>query len=139
VLNPYTLTIDMLQNEFTSQTVDVTYLSGEETVSTSFTGVPLWQVLSAAQPNFNADVRNDKLGMSIVVTASDGYQAVIAWGEIDPETGAQPILVAYAENGAPIADSQGGIRLIVPGDKRGGRYVSGVVNISLRDAPKPGN
>lgn len=134
VLNPITLNADDLRG-FSPQTVDVTYLSGEETVSTSFTGVPLWQVISAAQPNLNADVRNDRLSLFIVVTASDGYQAVIAWGEIDPEFGAQPILVAYAENDAPIADVQGGIRLVVSGDARGGRYVSGVVNISLRDAP----
>lgn len=135
VLNPLTLTVESLESDFSSQTVDVTFLSGEETVTTQFTGVPLWQVISAAQPNLNADVRNDRISTFIVVTASDGYQAVIAWGEIDPEFGNQPILVAYAEQGEPIADAQGPIRLIVPGDGRGGRYVSGVVNITLRDAP----
>lgn len=135
VLNPLTLTAETLESDFSSQTVDVTYLSGEETVTTQFTGVPLWQVISAAQPNLNADVRNDRISTFIVVTGSDGYQAVIAWGEIDPEFGNQPILLAYAEQGEPIADEQGGLRLVVPGDGRGGRYVSGVMNISLRDAP----
>jgi molybdate transport system substrate-binding protein len=135
VLNPLTMTVDDLKNNFSSQTVDVTYLSGEDTITTSFTGVPLWQVISAAQPNLNTDVRNDRIGMFIVVTGSDGYQAVISWGEIDPEFAGQPILVAYEQEGAPIADDQGPIRLIVPTDARGGRYVSGVVNISLHDAP----
>lgn len=135
VSNPLTLTVDDLRARFSSQTVDVSYLSGEDTISTSFTGVPLWQVISAAQPNLNADVRNDRVSMFIVVTGSDGYQAVIAWGEIDPEYAGQPILVAYEENGAPIGGDQGTIRLVVPSDGRGGRYVSGVVNISLRDAP----
>jgi molybdate transport system substrate-binding protein len=135
VLNPITLTAEDLQNNFSSQTMDVTYLSGEDTVSTSFTGVPLWQVINAAQPNLNADVRNDRISMYIVVTGSDGYQAVISWGELDPEFANQPILLAYAQEGAAIADEQGPIRLIVPTDGRGGRYVSGVVNISLRDAP----
>jgi molybdate transport system substrate-binding protein len=135
VLNPITVTVDDLRNNYSSQTVDVTFLSGEDEVSTSFTGVPLWQVISSAQPNLNADVRNDRISTFIVVTSTDNYQAVIAWGEIDPEFGNQPILVAYEENGEPIADAQGPIRLVVPGDGRGGRYVSGVVNISLRDAP----
>lgn len=135
VFNPLTLTPDSLASDFTSQTVDVTYLSGEDTVTTSFTGVPLWQILSAAQPNLNADVRNDRLSMYVVVTGSDGYQAVIAWGEIDPELGNQPILIAYEEQGEPIADDQGPLRLVVPGDEREDRYVNGVVNISLRDAP----
>lgn len=135
VLNPLTLTVDDLRKSFSSQTIDVTYQSGEDTTSTSFTGVPLWQIISAAQPNLNADVRNDRISTFIVVTASDNYQAVIAWGEIDPEFAGQPILVAYEQEGAPIADEQGPIRLVVPTDARGGRYVSGVVNISLRDAP----
>jgi molybdate transport system substrate-binding protein len=138
VLNPITLTVDDLRNNFSSQTMDVTFLSGQDTVSTTFTGVPLWLIISAAQPNLNADVSNDRLSTFIVVTATDNYQAVIAWGEIDPEFGNQPILVAYEENGTPIADEEGPIRLVVPGDGRGGRYVSGVVNISLRDAPTVG-
>lgn len=134
VLNPLTLTADNLRNNFSAQTVDVTFLSGEETVTTRFTGVPLYQIMSAAQPNFNADVRNDRLSTFIVVSAPDGYQAVIAWGEIDPEFGNQPILVAFEENGEPLEGNT--VRLVVPGDTRGGRYVNGVANISLRDAPR---
>lgn len=138
VLNPISLTVDDLSSRFSSRSLEVSYRSGSETVSTSFTGVPLWQILSAAQPNLNADVRNDRVSTFIVVTASDGYQAVIAWGEIDPEFGDQPVLLAYQENGAPIDDPQGPFRLVVPGDVRDGRNVSGVVNISLRDAPVVG-
>lgn len=135
VLSPLTLTVDDLKSNFSSQTVEVTYLSGDATLATTFTGVPLWQVISAAQPNLNADVRNDRGSMFIVVTSSDSYQAVIAWGEIDPELAGQPILLAYEENGVPLDDAQGGIRLVVPGDRRDSRYVSGVANVSLRDAP----
>ncbi len=136
VLNPLTLTADDLRAGFSAQTVDVTYRAGEDTVSTSFTGVLLWQIISAAQPNFNADISNDKLSAFIVVTASDGYQAVIAWGEIDPEFGNQPVLLAYEQEGAPITDEEGPLRLVVPSDGHGGRYVGGVVSISLRDAPR---
>ncbi|MDX2140964.1 MAG: molybdate ABC transporter substrate-binding protein [Chloroflexota bacterium] len=135
VLNPYQLDAATLPTLFSPRTLDVTYLSGEDTVSTTFTGALLWQIISQAQPNLNADVRNDRVSMFIVVTGSDGYQAVISWAEIDPEFAGQPILLAYKENGAPIADAQGPLRLVVPSDTRGGRYVSGVVNISLRDAP----
>lgn len=63
--------------------------------------------------------------------SGDGYQAVIAWGEIDPDFGNQPILVAYEQDGKPLD----GLQLIVPDDAHGGRYVSGLVNLSLRDAP----
>jgi len=131
VLNPLSLTADAVKANYTSQSIDVTYKSGEDTVKASFTGVKLWDILGAAQPNFNTDVKNDKLGMYIVATGSDGYQAVIAWGEIDPDFGNQNILVAYEQDGKALD----GLRLVVPGDARGGRYVSGLVNLSLRDAP----
>jgi molybdate transport system substrate-binding protein len=135
VLNPLTLTAADLETQYPAQTVEVIYQSGEQTVTATFTGVPLWQLVNAAQPNLNADVRNDALSMYLVVTGSDGYQAVIAWGEIDPAFGGQPVLLAYAQDGAPITDELGPLRLAVPGDARGGRYVRGVVDISLRDAP----
>ncbi len=137
VLNPLTLTVDSLKSDYTSVTEDVTYLSGADTTTTTFTGVPLWEIMSAAEPNFNADVKNDKLSTYIVVTGTDGYQAVIAWGEIDPDFTGEQILVAYEEKGQPLTDAQGPIRLVVPSDKHGGRYVSGVADISLRDAPPP--
>jgi molybdate transport system substrate-binding protein len=138
VYNPLTLTAEDLKNNYPNQTVDVTYLSGEDTVTTSFTGVLLWDILSSAQVNFNADQRNDKLSFYIVASAPDGYQAIISWGEIDPEFGNQPILVAFEEAGQPIHDEIGAIRLVVPGDARGGRYISGLVNLSVRDAPHIG-
>lgn len=137
VLNPLTLTADSLRADFSAQTIDVTYLSGDDTVSTTFTGVLLWDVIGAAQPNFNADVKGDKISMYLVVTGSDGYQAVIAWGEIDPELANQPVLLAFDEQGQPL--DGGSVRLVVPGDGRGSRYVSGVVNVSLRDAPSAQN
>jgi molybdate transport system substrate-binding protein len=133
IFNPLALTVDDLRDNYTAKTMDVTYKSGDDTVSTTYTGALLWDILNNAQANFNADVKNDKLSMFIVATGSDGYQAVIAWGEIDPDFGNQPILIAYDENGAPIAE--GAVRLIVPGDAHGGRYVSSLVNLSLHDAP----
>ncbi|MEP6989181.1 MAG: molybdate ABC transporter substrate-binding protein, partial [Chloroflexota bacterium] len=112
VFNPLSLTADAVKTNYSSQSVDVSYVSGKDTVKASFKGVKLWDILSAAQPNFNADVKNDKLSMYIVATGSDGYQAVIGWGEIDPDFGNQNILVAYEQDGKALD----GLRLIVPGD-----------------------
>mgnify|MGYP000288819885 CR=1 FL=1 len=131
VLNPLALTSDDLRNNYAAYTVDVTYLSGEETVTATFTGALLWDIISAAQVNLNADLRNDQLSMFIVASAPDNYQAVIAWGEIDPEFGNQQILVAYEQDGAPLD----ALRLVVPADARGGRYVNQLVSLEVRDAP----
>lgn len=132
VSNPLTLRADDLRSNYAPHTLEVTYLSGEETVNTAYTGALLWDILSSAQVNFNVDVRNDKSSMYIVATGSDGSQAVVSWGEIDPEYSNQPILVAYEEAGQPMPD---GLQLVVPGDGRGSRYVKELASLSVRDAP----
>ncbi|HEY3682043.1 MAG TPA: hypothetical protein VGL93_03345 [Streptosporangiaceae bacterium] len=53
--------------------------------------------------------------------------AALSWGEIDPDFGATPALLAYTEDHKPLPRP----RLIVPGDLKGGRYVSNVATVSL--------
>lgn len=137
VLNPLKLTANDLKNNYAAQKADVTYLSGTDTTKAAFTGVYLRDILDAAQVNFNPDQKNDTLGMYIVATGSDGYQAIIAIGDIDPNFGNQPILVAYEQDGKPLTDT-GPIRLVVPGDGHGGRYVSNMVSLEVRHGPVVG-
>ncbi len=137
VLNPVKLTADDLKNNYTAQTADVSYISGTDTVKASFTGVYLSDILDAAQVNYNPDQKNDTLSLYIVATGSDGDQAVIAYGDVDPDFGNQLILVAYEQDGKPITDG-GPIRLVVPGDNHGGRYVSNLVSLEVRRGPVVG-
>ncbi|GAB4327168.1 MAG: hypothetical protein Kow00117_14180 [Phototrophicales bacterium] len=115
VLNPLSLTIDQLSTAFIPQTVG------------DFTGVLLWDILNAAQPYFDPTVL-DRLNMFVVITGQNGKQVVIAWAEIDPRHGNQPIVLAYSQNNTILEE---GARLIDPA----GRDVGVVVNINLRDAP----
>ncbi|MCB9449842.1 MAG: molybdate ABC transporter substrate-binding protein [Anaerolineaceae bacterium] len=131
VLNPLSLTANSLRADYATQTVVAAF------TGTPFTGVLLWDVITAAQPNLNADVPDDQLSLFIVVTGADGAQVTFSWGEIDPAYGGQPVIVAYTENGNAITDAQGGMRLVVPNDRQAGRSLRGIVNISLRDAPPP--
>ncbi len=112
------------------QVVTVTFMSGSGAQTRTFTGPLLLDVLNLAQPDFDPAIKGDKLRHYVVATASDGYQAVVAWGEFDPEFGAKKILLAITEDGVSLADA--GPRLVVPGDVRGGRYVSNTVSIRLR-------
>jgi molybdate transport system substrate-binding protein len=117
-----------------AETVQVSYQTSQGTDGGSFTGTRLLNVFDAAGgaklPN---DVNNAKLRVSVMVTATDGYQVAFGWGELDPDFGAAPILLAYTRDGQPMGDKQGMARLVVPGDKRGGRYVAMVKSIELRD------
>jgi hypothetical protein len=119
-----------------ADTVQVSYAAGQGTESGTFTGTRLLNVFDAAGgarlPN---DMNNAKLRTTVMVTAADGYQVAFGWGELDPDFGAAPILLAYARDGQPMGDKQGMARIVVPGDKRGGRYASMVKSIELRSRP----
>lgn len=107
---------------------EATYQSGDSTETHTFEGPLLLDVLDLAGPAFDEGAKNDKLNHAVVVTASDGYVAAVAWGEIDPEFENKEVLLALREDGAPLVD---GPRLTVPGDGRGGRYVSAVVDVTI--------
>lgn len=93
----------------------------------TFEGALLVDVLTAAEPAFDPDRKNDALQHSVLVTATDNYQAIVAWGEIDPEFEGKEVMLAFAQDGQPLARP----RLVVPGDERGGRYVTDVIRVSL--------
>jgi molybdate transport system substrate-binding protein len=131
--NPRSFTMDDLK-QLPAETVDVSFQAGQGTTTASFTGTRLLNVFDAAGgaklPN---DINNAKLRTTVMVTGADGYQVALGWGELDPEFGAAPIMLAYMQDGKPMGDKQGMARLVVPGDKRGGRYVSTVKSIEIRD------
>lgn len=111
------------------QSIIVTYKSGSTSETHTFTGPLLLDVLNAAVPEFDPAVKNDKLGHFVDVTGSDGYEAVVAWGEFDPDFEGKQLLIAITQDGVALGDA--GPRLVVPGDSRGGRYVGDVVTIRL--------
>jgi hypothetical protein len=123
----------------TPYTETVSYLSGMNTVTNTFTGALLWDVLQAAGIVTDPAISNDILRKGVIATGSDGYQAMFALGEISPNFGNVPILVAYDDANGPLTGN-GFARLVVPGDVRGGRYVSNLVSLTVFDAtavPEP--
>lgn len=83
VAEPLTLTVDDLRT-FTVQRQKVHFSSGSGKESYRYQGALLIDVLTSAKPHFDPDVKNDKLRHAVLVGATDGYQAALAWGEIDP-------------------------------------------------------
>jgi hypothetical protein len=74
-----------------------------------------------------------------VAVGSDGYQAIFSGGEINPRFGGKsstPDMVAYADTSGPLTTT-GFARMVVPGDSRGGRYVSNLVELSVGQAVVP--
>ncbi|HTP28920.1 MAG TPA: hypothetical protein VMK12_25080 [Anaeromyxobacteraceae bacterium] len=146
VNTPLNVDLALLQSLRTShETVAFVGGSGLETVT--YIGVALIDLLNVAglAPVSSSDVPNAKnaaLRTYVVVTGSDCYAAVVSLAEILPTFGGQQILVAFAQldkNGhlQELTDpsvGEGMARLVVPGDKAGGRYVSNIVQIKVHNA-----
>lgn len=120
----------------TSRNVSVMFQAGSAMEQHTFTGFLLFDVLNLLKPQFDPDVKNDRLRFYVSATATDDYQAIVAWGELDPGFENKPILLAVTQDGQSLASQ--GLRLVVPDDIRGGRYVSLVETIRLDRARQPG-
>ncbi|MGH3781431.1 MAG: hypothetical protein ACRDRO_12590 [Pseudonocardiaceae bacterium] len=114
-------------------TETVTFRAGNGSQTHTYVGALLIDVLTQAGPLFDANIKNDKLRHYVSVGATDGYRALVAYGEIDPGFENKEVLLATSEDGNPLDTA--GPRLVVPGDISGGRYVSNVNRVFLEKPP----
>jgi DMSO/TMAO reductase YedYZ molybdopterin-dependent catalytic subunit len=111
-------------------TIRVTMRSDKGSLGTHrFTGALLDEVIQAAIPISNTSFKNDALRQFITVSATDGYQVSVSMAEILPQFGHEQVLLAYAQDGKPLARADGAVELIVPGDTLAGRDVRNVNQI----------
>jgi DMSO/TMAO reductase YedYZ molybdopterin-dependent catalytic subunit len=132
VAKPQILDVAALQ-AMPSRTITVTFKAGSSTETHTYVGPRLVDVLAKAGPQFDPTIKNDKLRHFISVGASDGYRALVAYGEIDPNFENKDVLLATSEDGRSLAAD--GPRLVVPGDIAGGRYVTNIVRVFLQKPP----
>lgn len=98
------------------------------TSNTTYTGVLVWDLLKKAEL-IAGDGKNPELRHTLLVTASNGYAVAVALGELDPSYGNKAVLLAYqSTDGSASFDH---LRLLVPGDVRGGRAVRDVATIQV--------
>ena len=111
-------------------TTQVSFLTEHGAEAADYTGATLWSVLQQLHLVTSANPR-DREKLAIVVTGHDGYAVVLAMAEIDPAFESKQILLADEVNGHPMP--AGEIRLVVPGDRHGGRSVRDVARIDIRN------
>jgi DMSO/TMAO reductase YedYZ molybdopterin-dependent catalytic subunit len=73
--------------------------------------------------------KNSYIRHTVLVYGRDGYVAALAEGEFNPAYEGKLVTLAYEVDGKAFKD---GLRLVVPGDKEGGRQVHDVVRIEVR-------
>ncbi len=134
VRNPSTQTLATLQAATPIEQTDL-FQAGSTPQTHTYIGASLWGTLDNAGIIVDPSVDNDILDKYVVATASDGYRVVLSLGELNPNFGARPDLLAYAErvggNVAPLT-ADGVARITAPGDPKGGRYLSNLANLDVR-------
>lgn len=101
----------------------------------SCSGPQLIDVLAAVGTPSGDKLRGKNLGLYVRISAADGYRAVFALAELDPEMrDAVPILTDRCD-GTALDDKDGPFRIVVPDEKRPARWVRQVTSIDVLSAP----
>jgi hypothetical protein len=124
---PVTLTETML-GQLPATHLDIAFETEHGPSHAAFDGPLLWDVLVRAGA-IDAARPREQPARAVLVTGSDGYSAVLALGELSPEFESKKILLAERMNGEPLGPDH--LRIVVPGDRRGGRSVRDVARITI--------
>ncbi|GAB3251896.1 hypothetical protein GCM10027347_10610 [Larkinella harenae] len=99
-----------------------------------YSGVALADLLKRAGATLGAELRGENLMKYVVVRAVDGYEALYALPELDPDFATRTIILADQVDGAPLPAGVGPYRVVVPGEKKPARWVREVKHIEVRFA-----
>jgi DMSO/TMAO reductase YedYZ molybdopterin-dependent catalytic subunit len=115
--------------------ISVTATNAHEKKTATYSGVPLRDLLSEAGVPAGENLRGKALATCVVIIANDGYQVTFSIAELDESIGNLQVLVADSEDGKPLAQTSGPLRLVVPADKRPARWVRMVKAIRVMASP----
>jgi hypothetical protein len=80
-------------------------------------------------------LRGSNLTVFVVAEAADGYRVVYSLAEFDGGIKETTILIADRKNGRALVAAEGPLRIVVPGEKRQGRWTRQLVALRLGKAP----
>ncbi len=105
--------------------------NGHDGVESKYQGVPLIEILAKAGVPTGKDLRGKALTLFVVVEASDGYRAVFALSELDPEFTDRVVLLADRRDDKPLPAQAGPLQIVVPGEKKHARWVRMVTRLKV--------
>ena len=98
-----------------------------------YEGWLLKDVLRAAEAGPVDSLRGPALRRLVVFVGRDGYRIVMTLAELDATLGNTSVVVVERQNGAPLTEEIGPLRVLVVGDSRASRWVRQVARIELVD------
>lgn len=96
-----------------------------------FEGVPLHEILKEAGAPVGDRLRGEAMRLVVIVGAEDSYQASFGLAELDPAFTDNVAILADMRDGKPMESPQGPLRVIVPHEKKHGRWVRMVTSITV--------
>jgi DMSO/TMAO reductase YedYZ molybdopterin-dependent catalytic subunit len=96
-------------------------------------GVALAELLRRAGAPTDKQLRGREMAKFVRVTAADGYQVVFSLTELDAAFGDRNVLLVDRQDGHPLSQKDGPLRLVVMGDKRPARWIREVETIEVVD------
>ena len=128
VARPMNITIDDLRNRYQPYSVDTSYANDFRVAKASYTGARLWDLLQSAGAALNTE--QPEL-MRVMARSADDFRCNVNWHEFDPTGDNKLILVSYLQDGQPITSKYGPLRLVVPGDPQGLRYIGNLAGLTV--------
>jgi hypothetical protein len=110
---------------------DVTAFDFHEKKDHVYRGIPVRDLLAKAGVEFGEKLRGKALRQMVIVHCSDHYDIVFALAEFDDAFNDRTILLVDRQDGQPLPEGQGPVRLVVPGDKRPARWARMVASLEV--------
>ena len=103
-------------------------------VAREYGGVALQVLLAKAGAAVGGELRGKNMTLVVLAEAGDGYKAVFSLAELDEDFAREQVIVADSVDGKALDAEHGPLRLVVPGDKRQGRWVRLLKSITVQKA-----
>jgi hypothetical protein len=95
--------------------------------------VPVSALLTRAGLTLGKEAFHGKRLVNYVIAqARDGYRALFALAEVDPDVSDRPVLLCYARDETPLPEQEGPFRLLLPREKSQARWMRQVTEIILK-------
>jgi len=98
----------------------------------AFDGVLLADVLAKVDLPLGDRFHSTAAGYYVLAEGSDGYRALFAWAELDATFMDKAIYVVTSRDGKLLPAKDGPFQLVVPGEKRGGRWVRHLITLTVQ-------
>ena len=114
---------------------DLTAFDPHQKMEHRYSGVPMRDLLARVGAPLGDSLRGPALRLAVVVRAKDGYATLYALAEFDENFSDRTLLLADSEDGKPLGEGAGPLRVVAFGDKRAARWARMVKSIEVIQLP----